>query len=312
MTHFLQSDAWATFQADSGRTVIRDNGDSWQYQAIVESGTLNRRLYTPYGPAATDEASFDQAVNSLRRVAAIQRADFIRTEPTAGVDASYLKKAGFKPVTYAQLQPSHTQIIDLTIGRDAVLAGMSQNSRNITRNYHKKGLVVHTSQDPADITILTNLLAAVAARNHIRTHDTDYFTQQAASLFPLGAATLYYATLEVEGKIHPVAAALVYDSDTTRYYAHAAADDTYRKLSAGTALLGQLILDACDSGQQFVDLYGIAPNDDPTHRWAGFTKFKKSFGGESVTFLGAWDLPLKPVRYWLYRSYLTLRRALRR
>lgn len=308
MTHFLQSDAWATFQTDSNHTVIRDSGKDWQYQAILETGTLNRRLYTPYGPDAINESSFTQAITSLHSAAKQNHVDFIRVEPIRGVDRSFLLKSGFKPVTYSQLQPSHTQMIDLSIGQDAVLAGMSQNSRNITRNYMKKGLTVHTSQDPADITILTNLLRGVAARNHIRTHEVEYFTQQARSLFPLGAATLYYMMFENQ----PIAAALIYDSDTTRYYAHAAADDDYRKLSAGTALLGQLILDASAKGLHHVDLYGIAPTDDPTHPWAGFTKFKKSFGGQSEAYLGAWDLPTKPLNYWLYRSYQTLRRARRR
>ena len=43
------------------------------------------------------------------------------------------------------------------------------------------------------------------------------------------------------------------------------------------------------------------------HPWAGFTKFKRSFGGHDVTFAGAWDLPLQHSRYWLYRAYQMLR-----
>lgn len=308
MTHFLQTKAWANFQTALGRTVISDHGDTWSYQAILETGTLNRRLYTPYGPNASTQADFDQAITSLQAAGRAQRATFIRVEPLTGVDANHLRRQGFKPVTYNQMQPEHTQIIDLAPSADEILASMSQNSRNITRNYHKKDIIIHTSQSPADITILTNLLTGVASRNQIRTHSDSYFTKQAETLFPIGAATLYYATLHDE----PIAAALIYDSDTARYYAHAAANDTYRKLSAGTALLGQIILDAKQAGLQQVDLYGIAPNDNPSHPWAGFTRFKKSFGGYNETYIGAWDLPLNHTGYWLYRSYQTLRKLLRR
>lgn len=308
MTHFLQSNAWAAFQAALGRTVISDQADDWKYQAILETGTLNRRLYTPYGPTAHNQASFEQAIASLKRAGRAHRATFIRVEPTATVDVDYLRSHGFKRVTYNQLQPEHTQIIDLAPTTDEILAGMSQNSRNLTRNYHKKDIVIHTSQTPSDITILTKLLEGVATRNHIRTHNANYFTKQAETFFPTNAATLYYATLQGE----PIAAALIYDSDTTRYYAHAAANDQYRKLSAGTALLGQLILDAKAAGLAQVDLYGIAPSDDPSHPWAGFSKFKKSFGGYEEAYLGAWDLPLNHAGYLLYRSYQTLRRLLRR
>jgi len=306
MAHFLQSPAWKTFQETLGREVIADSGDGWSYQAIVEAGTGNIRLYCPYGPTVTSVKAFDEALASLKDAAMSHGAAFIRVEPTAGIKPSELRRHGLKPVTYQQLQPAHTLVIDLTADKDDILAHMSQNSRNLTRNYANKGLSIHTSSDPKDITILTSLLAGVGKRNHITTHPPAYFKMQAEALFPTGNAVLYYATLDNT----PIAAALVYDDDTTRYYAHAAADDTYRKLSAGTALVGQMILDAKDKGLKHFDLYGIAPTDDPSHPWAGFTKFKRSFGGTPVTYLGAWDLPLKPLRYRLYRLYQSLRRAL--
>ena len=307
MTHFLQSSAWKTFQESLGREVLSDSGDGWTYQAIIESGTGNTRLYCPFGPSLSSPEAFDNAITSLKKNALSKQATFIRVEPLGPITTADLQKRGFKEVTYQQLQPSHTLVIDLAPSHEEILAQMSQNSRNITRNYAKKGISIHTSYDQADVTILTSLLSRVASRNHIRTHSSDYFEAQAAALFPTKNAVLYYASVNN----NPIAAALVYDDDTTRYYAHAAANDEYRKLSAGTALVGQMILDAKDKGLSHFDLYGIAPNDDPSHPWAGFTKFKRSFGGTPVTSVGAWDLPLKPLPYSFYRLYQSLRRKLR-
>lgn len=307
MISFLQSKAWRTFQQKLNRETFTDSGDNWSYLAIKESGILNTRLYTPYGPVAMDETSFGSAVTSLKKVAHQQGVTFIRVEPQSGVTTDYLKSHDFRPVTYQQLQPAHTQIIDLSHTKDEILAVMSQNSRNITRNYHKKGVAIRTSHDPSEITVLTSLLARVAHRNHITPHSEEYFRTQALALFPIKAATLYIAEFENT----PIAAALVYDSTDTRTYAHAAANDEYRKLSAGTALVGQMILDAKDAGLKYFDLYGIAPNDNPKHPWAGFTRFKKSFGGKEVTYPGAWDLPLRPLQYWIYRTYQSIRKKLR-
>ena len=103
---------------------------------------------------------------------------------------------------------------------------------------------------------------------------------------------------------------MFYHSSDTLYYAHAGAssDPAHRKLNAGTALLAEAIIDAQQRGLTKADLYGIAPDGaDKSHPWAGFTKFKRSFGGYDVTFAGAWDLPLQRSRYWLYRAYQTLR-----
>lgn len=306
-THFLQSDAWKQFQENLGRKVVVDHGDDWSYLAVLEPGKGNTRLYTPYGPTLKTEAALPEALASLTKAAKDHNATFVRIEPTLALSAHHLASLGLKPVTYQSLNPSRTQIIDLSITKDELLAQMSQNSRNLTRNYTNKGISITVSTDPKDVHYLTDLLDKVAARNHISPHSKNYFTVQAETLFPLGAACLYLA--HYESRV--IAAALVFDDAHARYYAHAAADDTYRKLSAGTALVGQMILDAQANGQKYFDLYGIAPDDIPNHPWRGFTKFKQSFGGTPVDYSGSWDLPLKPLPYYGYRSYQTLRRHLR-
>lgn len=307
MSSFFQTDEWRAFQEALGRRSYTDSGNGWGYVAFHESGTANTRLYTPYGPSFESEETFLEAMESLIQRAKRERATFIRIEPVDALSRDFLRSHGFRPVTYQQLQPAHTQIIDLTPSEDTILASMSQNSRNLTRNYQNKGISIRVSHEPSDISILTSLLGLVAARNHIRTHGDLYFQTQAATLFPTKAASLYIA--EYEGK--PIAAALVYDTKTTRVYGHAAADDTYRKLSAGTALLGQIILDAKRSGQREIDLYGTAPDDDPSHPWSGFTRFKKSFGGQPRSYVGAWDLPVNQFGYRLYRAYQHVYRKLR-
>lgn len=304
MTHFLQSSAWESFQTSLGRTSIHRSGTDWSYRAFLEVGSGNSRLYTPYGPTVTSSDALSEAISSLRKEATAHNVTFIRIEPDTDIPATTLRGLGFKPVTYQQLNPAHTQIIDLSPTPDELLAAMSQNSRNLTRNYAKKGLTITQTSNPDDISILIELLAGVAVRNRITPHSSHYFKTQAQTLFPIGAASLFYVSLENK----PIAAALVYDSSTTRYYAHAAADDTYRKLSAGTALVGHMILDAKSRGLHHFDLYGIAPEGHTSdHPWAGFTKFKQSFGGEAVSYIGAWDLPLKRLPYLLYRTYQTLR-----
>ncbi|MNH75246.1 FemAB family protein [compost metagenome] len=302
MTHFLQSATWAHFQESIGRKVFSDSGKDWSYQAILETGRFNTRLYCPYGPRADTPAAFDEALASLKKLATKQRVTFLRIEPTGLVTPDDLKARNLSRVTYNQLQPEHTQIIDLTADEADIIAAMNQNNRNLYRNYTKKGLEMHVSRDPKDVTIFTSMMHGVAERNNIKAHSDNYFKAQAEALFPTGAAQLFYVTLEGT----PIATSIAYDSDTTRYYAHASADDSYRKLSAGTALLAYMIVDAKRCGLKQFDLYGIAPTDDPTHRWAGFTKFKKSFGGTPLSYVGAWDLPVSRLGYFVYRLYQTL------
>lgn len=307
MTHFLQSPAWQKFQESVGRTTFSRQGDGWQFMAILEHGKFNSRLYCPYGPDARDETTFLQSLEALKTLGIEQNVTFIRVEPENQEFIKILETHQWRPVTYQKLQPSHTSIINLSQSTDELVAHMSQPNRNIYRNYVKKGLKVHQTSDPTDIKILLKFVHQVAERTGFRPHSDQYFEKQAQALFPIGAASLWYATIDNK----PIAAALFYDSDDTRIYAHAGASSLpeHRKLNAGTALLTEAIVDTKQKGLAKFDLYGIAPDGAPkSHPWAGFTKFKRSFGGTDVNFAGAWDLPIKKPQYWLYRGYQSVRK----
>ena len=166
-----------------------------------------------------------------------------------------------------------------------------------------------------DMKVLFTFLSETADRNGFNRQQDDYLMQVAKTLMPADAASLYIAQLTGEdGSKEPIAAAFVYDSDDTRTYAHAAASFAHRKLSAGIPVVTNFILDAKAKGLKYVDLFGIAPEDQPDHEWAGFTKFKKSFGGRSVEYPGTWDIPVNTLGYraygYAYRARPALKKAL--
>ena len=297
MDHFLQSPAWAGFQRAQGRTVHQRSGPGWSFLAIEESNPAGKLLYAPYGPVAASLAAFDTALAALTELARSCGAVFVRIEPVdAGLTAAdadaFLRTRGLRPAP-ANQQPELTWVVDLDRDFKEVLADMKPVNRNLYRNIHKKGVTFRSSRDPEEIPVLLGFLQLTAARSGFKPQSDDYLTQVARSLMPAGAATLFIADFEGE----PIAAALAYDSADTRTYAHAAMDDAHRKLSAGIPLLVTLMADARDKGLKHVDLWGVAPADQPDHKWAGFTSFKKSFGGHEVAYPGTWDLPVRTVRY---------------
>lgn len=305
--HFLQSADWQKFQESLGRRTYRKSGDGWEYLAILESGTGNTRLYCPYGPSAVDKSAFESAISSLISLGKEIGATFVRIEPTDPTFLTLLNEKKWHKVTYQSLNPEHTLIIDLTQDEESVIAQMSQPARNIYRNYHKKDLKVQSSSDPNDVEIFLKLIHLVSKRTGMRPHSDEYFRSQAKALFPSGTAKLWYATHQGT----PIAAAILYDSDKVRHYAHAAADNNpeLRKLNAGTAIVAEAIIDAKKHGLNKFDLYGISPDGSTDkHPWYGFTRFKKSFGGSEVAFCGTWELPLKPLPYFVYRLYQMVRK----
>lgn len=304
--HFVQSSHWAAFNQALGRQTFYAQGDGWQCLAILEPARLGNRLYCPYGPTATTKKAMAEALHALRQLARGHGAMFVRAEPISPLTGQQLANTGLKPAL-KDIQPRQTWVLDLTRPQDELLAHMTATNRNLYRNYANKGLSLHDSRNPADMPIFINMMREVAKHNAITQHSDNYYQTMADTLLPRKAATLYIA--QHDGQ--PVASAFVFDSPVTRYYAHAAARYEARKLHPGTPLLAHMIFEAKNHGQRVFDFVGVAPKDaPPDHRWAGFTRFKQSFGGEYKQYAGTWELPASPL-YILYRGTYKMHKQLR-
>lgn len=294
MKHFLQRPPWIRLQESLGRTAVTDRGEGWSYQAFLETGKLNKRLYAPYGPVAESEVALAAALASMRKKAKELGAAFLRVEPTGGVSADDLPALGLQRVKAKQ--PEHTQRIDIDRPFAEVLAEIAKSQRNLHRNYAKKGLSVRRSNDPDDVEHLIRLLGVVSDRTGMHAHDSDYLRANARALVPEGDASMYL--IDFEDNV--IAAAMIFDDEHCRYYAHAAADTEFRKLQPGPVLVSQMIEDATNGPQKEFDLYGVVPPEETDHPWAGFSKFKRSYGGYQVDYNGTWELPVNGLSYGVY------------
>ena len=305
--HILQSEVWEECLQKDGEQTHRWAGEGWSALAVQKKTPVGSYLFLPYGPAILDAEHRTQclqdALQTLSERARSLGCLFVRCEPTFAVNAAQMRSQGL--VEAKEIDPKHTWVLDLAGQPEAeLLAGMEKNKPRSWRNMANKGMSVRTTQDPAAVTELTRLLAAVGEQDHFTPQAEAHLRRQLEA----GFATLYLVDLaeaaEASGGIgsQVIAAALVYDYDGVRYYAHAAADYEHRKLRAGTVLLVQMILDAARAGQQTFDFWGITTSTDPQHPWAGFTQYKKSFGGRQVDYAGTWDLPLNKHKYQLYKT----------
>lgn len=314
MAHFLQSDAWKAFQDAQGLNTLRlsgNDGHKWSALTIHEQGAGNiNRLYAPYGPSFATDADLGEALSMIEKAAKDTGDVFVRIEPV-GVDmeaeknaARILKARGYSKVEH--IQPEDSLIADVSDGAEVILKNMKGNNRRAYNQAEKRDIHVRTSSDPSDIHYLTELMARVSERNDVHLREAEYIAAQAESLLPQDAGRIYLASTctspegeEIEETI--VSAALAYLDDDTAYYAHAGSDYAWRKANPNIVLLTQMMIDAANEGRKFFDFYGIAPEDAAEdHPWQGFTRFKKSFGGERRTYLGTWEKPVRRVRYFAY------------
>ena len=320
----LQSQDWERFQARLGNTVHHLRGPGWHGLAVEETTRLGTVWYLPYGPVLREASALPDALRTLRSRARRHDAAWLRLEPQCPPQAG----TGFAEAVQRQtadahavatvlghhrgrpaprdIQPGFTHWVDLSGPREQILSGMTGTNRNLWRRHRDKGISIEHTTDPAGAEAVIDLLQRTADAKGFTAQKAQYLRAAARWLGSSGGCTTY--TSAVEGRV--VSALLVYDSPTTRIFAHSGMDPRYRKLRPNQPLIVQALLDAAERGQTVGDLFGVAPPDQPDHPWAGFSAFKRSFGGADAALGGTWDVPVSTSRYRAYRALRAARGGL--
>ncbi|MCK5412790.1 MAG: peptidoglycan bridge formation glycyltransferase FemA/FemB family protein [Candidatus Pacebacteria bacterium] len=116
-------------------------------------------------------------------------------------------------------------------------------------------------------------------------------------------AKLYLA--EYEEKI--IAANIVLCFGDLTIYLHGASSNEHRNLMAPYLLQWKQIQDAKNARYKKYDFWGITI-DGEKETWRGITKFKKGFGGEEKSYIGAYDLAIDKFGYDIYQVLKKVRR----
>ena len=218
-----------------------------------------------------------------------------------------LKRSG------ADIQAPDTVLIDLSQSMESLMEQMKPKWRYNARLALKKGVTVRRA-GAGDIGLFYRLLEETARRDGIAIHSIDYyeslFLERSAipgSSFPIPHSSLYLA--EHEGDL--IAGIITLFRGREAYYLYGASSGVKRNLMAPYALQLKAMEDAKAFGCREYDLYGIPPDDDPSHPMAGLYLFKTGFGGRIIHRPGSWDYPCRPVVYRLFRCAETLRKNFR-
>lgn len=301
--HALQSKEWMLFQEKQGKKVVTGTGENWSVSAVLEGsasklGSSSKRLYAPYGPHATDLDGLKKAVDFLIESAKNLGAGYIRIEPAQYFTPEEMKLVGsFR--AHRNFQPSITHVVDLTKTEEDLLLAMDASVRRLSRQTDQKGFEFKLSYDPKDMDEFLKMMKITSERSGATFRESSYLRSIVAVLGQSKTAGVAYALHE--GK--PVSGVLFYDDfdGKTRYYMHAGSYDEARKVRGNPALALNLLLSAKELGFTRFDFYGVSPIEDTDHKWAGFSSFKRSFGGFDVNYTGTYEIPVKKVQYHALR-----------
>lgn len=277
----LQSWAWGQVQSRAGWTVERVHFYPHDAMASVQVRTVGpaREAYIPRGPVPATPEAVELVIDWARR-AGISR---IVIEPegpeSLGVE---LAARGFARV--APTQPQHTRILKLRPSSE-LLATFKHGRRYNIRAGQRRGVIVEEGKDAAELAIQS---AAVERRESIHLPDRHYY-QLLLDTLPWCRT---YTAYEPEKHI-ALATVLVARHAGRAYSLFAGRTGEHRELMGNDLAWWSAISAAAEARCAEFDLWGVPPPDaGPDHPWHGLGFFKSEFGGEEVSYPGAWEIVL--------------------
>lgn len=315
-SNFLQSWQWFDVYESLGSKVVReivtdDHGVViGLIGAIIRNAKRGRYLEVPGGPLIdwSNTALKASVTSELARIGREESCAFVRIRPQL-IDSPKIREdfasMGFRKAPM-HLHAEHTSIIDISPDEETLLKNMRQQTRYEIKRAPKREIIVRKESSKNAVDTFYRVQQDTAKRQgFVPPSHTLLQTYQTA----FGADLAIYSAWKNDQLLN--LGLVIFYSNEADYF-EAASTPEARKEPGAYALIWESIKDARTRNISRYNLWGIAPNDDPHHRYHGVTTFKRGFGGEDVTYLPAQDLVLHPLRYQLNRAVETIRKKRRK
>ena len=281
-------------------------------QLLVRDAGFGRTVaYAPHGPlwerdAAEADVVLDALLGGLQERARAERAIVAKIDPRAaappgpGDVAERLIARGLRPARH-DLQARTTRLVDLLDGGDELMATWDKDARNLVRRAAKEGVTtaVDRAGDARAIADFHGLLEATSSRAGFRIRSATFLETLARGLTSSGG---WYLTLASLGG-RPIAGAVALRTGDRAIYAYGASlrEEALKHAHGAYAALAATMRELTTDGVRTFDLWGVVEPGDPDAEaeWAGFSGFKRQFGGVPLRHPGTFDLVIEPLIYRL-------------
>ncbi len=267
---------------------------------------LGKLWYIPKGPGVTSTRKLDDLLPQLRRFAAKNNVFFVKIEPelvaTDETKADLLKLGLVKT---RPIQPNWSTIyVDLHENLETVMKNLPQKGRHAIRRAERDGVTVkRVSATDKNCQIMYDLLKDTATDAKFGIRSSNYYRTFYRRYEEAGLGQLFFAYFE--GEIVAGAFALVFGKKST--YKDGASIRKRTAYGASHLLQWYVIQWAKEKGSLMHDLCGAPPineSKNPSHPHYGIGLFKMSFNKEITEYVGAYDIPIHPLKYTLWIHFI--------
>ncbi|MDD2731010.1 MAG: peptidoglycan bridge formation glycyltransferase FemA/FemB family protein [Candidatus Portnoybacteria bacterium] len=309
-TQFTQSWAWGEFRRSLGypvrRFALADDSGDW---LCAVQGEYRKKIlglgywYASRGPVISPKVSrenyralISHLISLMAEKGRLPRSLFWRFEPVVRVE-SQTRDLPPRFIRSLSLDPSSTNLLDLTQSEEQLLSRMHEKTRYNIKIATRHGVKTRVTSHPADIDQFLKLMRETETRAGFVQHSSNYIYKTLQTLAAAKMARLRVA--ELNGAMLAANFEIVYGQTLT--YLYGASSHLVRQAMAPYALHWDAIRAAKQEGNKIYDFWGVNPANisSPLYKksWEGITRFKNGWGGKQVDLIGTWDLPMNMTLY---------------
>ena len=299
---FPQLWEWGELRTPSGWRPIRIAVGERPDQPLAGVQVLIRRVplvgwrlgYAPRGPIGQldDPLIRDALVAALRDLATTEGIATLKLDPEAtAVDPFGAALLGPPWRRAAKVQPPRTRVIDLASDEETILANLRQKHRQYVHRAERAGVRVE-QLDPAStpeqaapaLADFYRIYSHTAERAGFVVRTPSYYDRVWRLFAPGGHVRLFFAILDGER----VATLFHFTCGYRAAEAYGGMTEVGATSRANYLLKWEAIRTFRAEEFATYDLWGIATG--------GIAQFKEGFGGREIAYVGARDLPLRPIQ----------------
>ncbi len=309
-TTCMQMWEWAEFRNKLGRKIYKrlgvvDNEGNYQLgasYAINSFKLFGNVLYIPQGPVWKSPEALEFFSREIIKIAKKNNCFAVIAAPRVkrkNHKFEHLEDSNFKLVGKS-VQPKETVFIDLTKGKDDLLASFSKSARYNVRCAKRKGVEIRKYHSPEDVDRIDefyNLLIATQKRNYFFVQPKKYFQVLWKEFSKNRHIVLYEAYVKGE-HVHSL---LVLNTKRWAGSLFSSSSRKYSKYKATYLTRWESIVDAKGKGCEIYDFFGATSSKDRSHPFYYTTRFKLGFGSEVVQFPGTFEIILCYYKYRIWR-----------
>lgn len=264
---------------------------------------LGNFWYIPKGPGIAHSGQLADMLPELRRQAALHKVFAVKIEPELPKTTEvYQQITSLGFVHTRAIQPnSSTVLIDLRPGEHALLASLNQKARHAINRAMRDGVAAKpVIFSPTNAKIMYDLLVQTAqGRFEHSLRPLEYYYKFWETFYDTNQGSLFFAYHN--GQVVSAAFAMHMGHKST--YKDGASVRDKQVYGASHLLQWEIMRYMKERGCLQHDLCGAPPSDqinNTSHPLYGIGRFKTSFNKQVTDYIGAFDLPLHKLKYWLW------------